>query len=124
VRGVVDGEQALLVLALLRRAPRQLDAGALGEDAQRLDRLEPVLLLQPGERITRLPTSEAAVGPAFWIDVEGRRLLVVERAQPGVRPPGAAQLDPALLDELDEVDTLLDEVEVARRFSDAPTRPG
>jgi hypothetical protein len=38
----------------------------------------------------------------------------VERAEPDVRAAGAAQRD-ALADQLDEVDPLLDEVEVARR---------
>jgi hypothetical protein len=123
VRRLVRGEEPLLVLALLRRAPRQLDAGALREDAERLDRLEPLLLLEPGERIPRRATPEALEGPSLRIDVERGRLLRVEGADANVTPTRALQRD-LLADQLDEVDPLLDEVEVAGRVSGAPTRPG
>src|SRR4029077_9556699 len=111
-RRVVGRQQALLAVAIRRVAPRgQLDARAVCKDPERFHRLEAVLLLEPGEDIARLATSETVIGAAIRVDLERWRLLRMEGAEPFEHPSGLPQSHP-LADELRDVDAFLDEVEI------------
>src|SRR5207249_6347828 len=82
VRCVVRGEEPLLEVTLGGVAPGgQLHAGPLGQNPERLEGLEAVLLLQPGEDIAIARAPEAVVTAAVGIDLERRRLLGVEGAE-------------------------------------------
>src|SRR5262249_30689095 len=114
VRCLMRGQESLLGLALLRGAPGQLDARTLGECPQRLGRAQAVLFFEEGEDISRLTAPEAAIAAPLGVDVERGLLFGRERTQARVRAARPPQLDPVLFDDLGEVDTLLDEVEVTR----------
>src|SRR5207244_8891522 len=94
VGGVVGGEQPLFTFLVLRRAPAgELDTGSVGEDPQRLRRLEAVLLLEPGEGVAVAGAAEAVVAPAIGGDLERGRRFRVERAEARVGPSGLLERD-------------------------------
>src|SRR5690348_7447154 len=70
----------LLIGLALTRAALQRDAGALGQERQRLTEVHALLLLDEGEDVAVLATAEAAI-VAFRVDVERRRALAVEGAE-------------------------------------------
>ena len=65
----------VLLLAL------QLDPVAVGERLDRLGEPEPLLLHHEAEDVARHPAAEAVVELVLGVDREGRRALVVERAE-------------------------------------------
>ncbi len=85
----------------------ELDAGHLGQRAQRLAKLEVLALHQPVEGAALLPAAKAHEGVAGREDIERRRLLLMERAQPFVAGARPTQLH-GPTDQLDQVDAGLD----------------
>src|SRR5204863_95990 len=75
-----DLPQPVLAFALLGRPAGELDAGALGKDPERFGAVEVVKLFEEREDVAAFSAAETLVVPAFWIDLERRRLLDVERA--------------------------------------------
>jgi hypothetical protein len=65
----------VLLLAL------QLDPVAIGQRLDRLGELQPLLLHHEAEDVPRDPAAEAVVELVLRVDGEGRRALVVERAE-------------------------------------------
>jgi len=85
-----------------------LDAALLGELLHGLDEREALLLLHELDCIARLAAAEAVVEPLGRIDVEGRGLLVVERAARLRRRPGVLHLYAVRRYQFGEVDPRLD----------------
>ena len=69
------------------------DARPLGQEFERLDIPEVLNPHDKADHVPARPAAEAVKGLALVVDVEGRGLLRVERAEPLARPPGTAQLD-------------------------------
>ena len=71
----------------LRLGPRvlllalQLDPVAVGQQLDRLGEPEPVLLFDELDHVAADPAAEAVVELVLGVDREGRRALVVERAE-------------------------------------------
>ncbi len=98
-----------LVVAVLAT---QLDADLLGQALDGLGEGQPVDLHEEGDDVAALPAAEAVEELAGRVDVEGRRLLVVEGAQALQRSPAGALerdvlghhvVDPRLLAHLGDV---------------------
>ena len=83
------------------------DTALLGELLDGFDEGESFLLLDELYRIARLAAAEAVVEALCGIDVERRRLLVVERAARLGRSAGVLHLDSVRRDEIGEVDSRL-----------------
>ena len=94
----------VLLLAL------QLDPVAVGEQLDRLGEAEPLLLLDELDRVAADPAAEAVVELLLRVDREGRRALLVERAEADPAGALAAQVGVGG-DDLDDVDRLLDPLE-------------
>src|SRR5439155_10191303 len=75
---------ALRPLALLRRLLRHRDPGLARQPLDRLDKIEIVGAHQKADRIAVRAAAKAVEEALVVDDVKGRRLLVVERAEPGV----------------------------------------
>ena len=119
LRGGVGGEQPAAAAAVaLHVGGRAAGVGdgvtdPVGEQFNRLDEADTLDLLQEGVGVAAFPAPEAVEVPVVWPDVERRRLLVVERAQPLQRiRAGAAQLD-VLADEVLDADLITDCGDVA-----------
>ena len=100
----------------LPSAPAEVDANPLRQEAQSLGEIPAFLLHQEAENVPALVAgAEAAPGPGVGEHDEGRRAGIgVERAKPGVVPPGFAELD-RLADQLDDVGPFLDFVNGGHR---------
>ena len=79
-----------LGVARVSRLVRQLHAVAVAELLDRVTELEPVLLLQEREGVTAHLAAEAVVELLAGVDGEGRRALVVKRAEAHEAPALAA----------------------------------
>ena len=97
---VVEGDRPLHDLAqpgvvgvLTLRPLVDLDAGAPGQDLQRLREADAVALHHEREDVAVLATAEAVPGVAARRDDEARRLLAVERAQALEGRAGLAELN-------------------------------
>ena len=88
-------------------------ADPVGEHLDGLDEVDVFDLLQEGVDVTALAAAEAVEVAVVGPDVERRRLLVVERAQPLQRVDAcAAQLD-VVTDDVLDADSLADGRDVA-----------
>src|SRR5262249_6448552 len=100
------------------------DAGALREEPRGLEELDPLAHHHELERVAARAAAEAVEELLRLVDVEGRGLLVVERAEAAVLAAGFLEGD-RLGDEGDDVDgrpDLADEVGSARRHQDPVPR--
>ena len=93
----------LRVLLLLHRDPARA-----GEFLHGLDERHALLLLHELDAVARLAAAEAVVEPLVGLDVEGRRLLVVERTARHVAAARAAELDAIRGDQVGQVGPRLD----------------
>src|SRR5437763_3691730 len=89
--GFEQGLLPLRPLALLRRRLRHLQPGLAGQALDRLDKIEIVGAHEIADRIAMRAAAEAMKEPLVLDDVEGRGLLVVERAEAGVLAALAGQ---------------------------------
>ena len=84
------------------------DTASGGEFLHGLDKRHSFLLLHELDAVARLAAAEAVVESLVGLDVEGRRLFVVERAARHVAAAGAAQLDAVRGDQVGNVCPRLD----------------
>src|SRR5262249_2749100 len=106
-----------------RGASRDLDSEARGERLDGLGEVQPVDLAHEVDDVASRTATEAVVEALVAVDREGRRALVVERAEALPGPAGLLQAG-VLADDLDDVgrrtqlreDVVVD-VEVAHRSS-------
>ena len=83
------------------RRVRELHPGLGREVLDGADEVDVLVLLDEREHVARLVAAEALVAPGLLADVERRRLLGVERAQPDPVAPDLAQRD-ELADDVDD----------------------
>jgi len=69
-----------------------LDAHAVGQHPHRFGKGQPLGLHHEADGVPLLVAAEAVEEPALVVDVEARRLLLVEGTQPGERTPLAGEL--------------------------------
>src|SRR5439155_17449026 len=86
---------ALRPLAILRGLLRHRNSGFARQPLDRLDEIEIVGAHQKADRIAMRAAAEAMEKPLILDDVERWRLLVVERAKPGLLAAAPGQPDAA-----------------------------
>ena len=126
-RGVGGDQPAAAAPVALHVGRRRAGVGdgvadPVGEHLDRLDEADVLDLLQERVDVAALAAAEAVEVAVVGPDVERRRLLVVERAQPLQRVgAGAAQLD-VVADDVFDADALTDGRDVAIRDPARPSR--
>ncbi len=98
---------AIDLLLAGRARLRQIDATPLGQVARHLDEPLAVELAQEAEDVARFAAAEAVVKALLGVDVEGRALLLMERAQPLVVDAAPTELH-VFADDLHDVRAVAD----------------
>src|SRR5581483_7428823 len=120
---LVRAAQAVVGLLARRVAVAlQRHARARGQLPQRLAELQVVALHDEGKGVAARAAAEALPGLSLGEDVEGGRLLAVERAERAVAAPGLPQRD-GTADEIDQIDAGLDFLDGRRRHAVTPGSP-
>ena len=93
VHDVMQRAAALLLPGSIRRHRRQRQAGHAGEPLDGFGKRQAVGLHHEADDVAVLAGGEVVVKTLLVVDVEGRRLLLLERRQPLPLPPRLLQLD-------------------------------